>query len=128
MKSLFAILFVFSTLPLSIAHAREITIKVSNELSFQNIRTYEDGMTFVTRPKIYDYYLGSTNKTEAELNAFVVCKKLGMKYFDQTTFQFLDGKMHRTVLYVSADGQVATPSFVERPSGLDLVVCDRMSL
>lgn len=126
MKSFLTICFLFSALGATKAAARSITIEVSNELTFQSIRSYEDGMTFITRPKMYDYYIGSATKAEAELNALVVCKKLGMKFFDQTTFQFLDGKMHRTVLYTpTADGQAAAPSFVERPHGLQLVICER---
>jgi hypothetical protein len=110
-------------LPFSSAFAKSVTIGVLDELNFESIRTYNDGMTFITKPQMYGYFLGTETIGESEVNATFVCNAVGMKYFDEAAFLFNEGEQRRTVTYSNTESQ--SPRFVKRAMGLKTVICKR---
>lgn len=116
------ILFLSVCLPFS-AFARSVTIEVSNELSYESIRAYPDGITFIEKPAAYDEYrLGASTKAIAADNARYFCEKLKMTAYDfKVTSLINTGK---TVDFVpDANGQFTGPAFNYDSAVISTLIC-----
>lgn len=124
MKSIvFALITTALLLPFASVFGKSITIDVSDIVSYDHIRTYSDGVTVVSTPKLYGLYLADSNVDSSKTTALVFCKKIGMKYYGKVGTSL--SKLKNTISYDHEDGLIVGPHFSSGNLVLSRVICRR---
>ncbi len=110
--------------PLSFASAKSVTIEIANEVSYQGIRTYEDGLTFVAKPQLYSHRLGASTRASAEANMQSFCQKIGMSSVEYRS-EYLKDYADTVNYYIDRNGKLSEPAFDQNPFVLEQVICKR---
>ncbi len=115
---------ILSTLLLSAATSFAASVDVPSEVTYDEIRNYPDGLTFVETPKLYGMQLGALTIGSTENNGKVFCQKLSMEFYDVASRAISRSEV---VNYdISADGKVTGPFFSYAASAVSRVICKRL--